>query len=81
MVTEKRREQLRSATERYRNQNRELCLQRTRELKKRYVQEGRCTGCGIKLVQGEKRTCVNCSHAIKGEMKYAKDISFTSKKF
>jgi predicted RNA-binding Zn-ribbon protein involved in translation (DUF1610 family) len=39
----------------------------------RWRQEGRCSSCGTKLVQGEKRTCVNCGNTIKGALKYAKD--------
>jgi len=32
-----------------------------REWRKRALDEGRCVRCGIKLIEGEGRTCVNCS--------------------
>jgi rRNA maturation endonuclease Nob1 len=79
MVTEKRREQLRSAQETYRNKNRELCLSMCRKVKVKYRQEGRCSSCGIQLLQGEVKTCVNCGHTIKGEIKYAKDSKALTK--
>jgi rRNA maturation endonuclease Nob1 len=73
-MNEKRREQYRLGQKTFREKNRELCLYRTREIKKRWILEVRCTSCGTKLVQNEKRTCVNCGNTIKGEFKYAKDI-------
>ena len=82
MVTEKKREQLRSAQETYRNKNKELCLSRCREIKKIYRQEGKCSSCGIPLVHGEVKTCVNCGHTIREEIKYAKDLlGFSNKHF
>jgi hypothetical protein len=79
MVTEKRRLQLQTSTRRYKAKNRELCLFRVREIKKRWIQERRCTSCGIKLIWGENKTCINCGYNTKGEMKYAKDLQRTTK--
>ena len=75
MITEKLRRQYREGQRRFRAKNRALCNARTLAVKKRWIQEGRCSSCGIELVQGEIRTCVNCGKTIKGEMKYAKDCS------
>jgi rRNA maturation endonuclease Nob1 len=44
-----------------------------RAKKQRYIKEGRCRSCGIKLIEGEKRTCINCGGNFYREMKYAKD--------
>jgi len=81
MATERRREVLRKSSRKYRQKNLEACLQRVRNLKKRYIQEGRCTSCSAPLVQGENRTCVNCGNTIKGEMKYAADSLRLAKVF
>jgi rRNA maturation endonuclease Nob1 len=53
--------------------NREVCNQRTAAIRLRYIKERRCTSCSAILEKCEIRTCVNCGHTVKGEMKYAKD--------
>jgi DNA-directed RNA polymerase subunit RPC12/RpoP len=42
--------------------------------KKRYIKEGRCRSCGVKLIEGEKTKCQNCSSEVfTREIQYAKD--------
>lgn len=79
MITEKRREINRKGQRVFREKNRTLCNLRSNKIKKRWIQEGRCSSCRTKLVQGENRTCVNCSNTIKREFKYAKDSAGASK--
>ncbi|MFA5340276.1 MAG: hypothetical protein WC332_00725 [Clostridia bacterium] len=58
---------------RYRDSHLEFCKESVRKAKERYVKERRCVGCATPLIAGEIKTCVNCGHTIRGEMKYAKD--------
>jgi predicted Zn-ribbon and HTH transcriptional regulator len=45
-----------------------------RAKKQRYIREGRCRDCGVKLIEGENRKCQNCSSDVfRREIKYAKD--------
>lgn len=53
-----------------------------RKYKERLKQEGRCSGCGVKLIEGEKVKCQNCcSSVFQREMKYAKDSLRLTQKF
>jgi hypothetical protein len=81
MISEKLRRQNREGQGRFREKNRDLCNARVMEVKKRWIKEGRCSSCGIELVQGENKTCVNCGNTIKGEFKYATDCKGFAKVF
>lgn len=44
-----------------------------RAKKQRYIKEGRCRSCGVQLIAGENKTCINCGgNAYRGYM-YAKN--------
>lgn len=58
----------------WRYRDHEAALIRARKVKARYRQEGRCPGCGVKLIDGEKVRCFNCNSKIfNREYKYAKN--------
>jgi hypothetical protein len=48
------------------------------QYKAKLRQSGRCSCCGVPLVQGEKISCVNCGGTIKQEFNYAKDLQRAS---
>lgn len=59
-MDEKTREGNRERQRRFREKNRELCLKRVSEIKKRYISERRCTGCSSPLDDDDKKTCKKC---------------------
>lgn len=79
MNKQRLRELWRKASNKYRKNHLQECIERSRKFKKKYIEEGRCPSCGVKLVSGENRTCVNCGNTIKGEMKYATNCARLTK--
>jgi hypothetical protein len=59
-MNDKIREGNRERQKRFREKNRELCLKRALEIKKRYILERRCTSCSSDLEPDDKKTCKRC---------------------
>jgi hypothetical protein len=71
MDIEKLRASWRKGRNKYYRENTEICKQRIRSARLRWIKEGRCTMCGRLLQADERKTCVNCSNFHKGEFAYA----------
>ena len=50
---------------RYANEHQEERSEYHKNRRVRLAEEGRCTHCGVPLVEGEGRQCVNCNEASK----------------
>ena len=81
MASEHQRELWRNRRKRYYKRHTEICLERIRIIKKRWVEERRCSMCGSELIDSENKTCVNCSGTQKGELTYAKNCQRLAKEF
>jgi hypothetical protein len=81
MATDRERKRWRIRKRRYYRNHKEICLQRVKIIKARWAQEGRCSICGVVLLETEGRTCVNCSGSQKERFAHAKNCQRLAKEF
>lgn len=81
MASEHQRELWRNRRKRYYKMHTEICLERTRIIRKRWVEERRCSMCGSPLIELEIKTCVNCSWSQKERFAHATNSKRLAKEF
>ena len=81
MASEHQRELWRNRRKRYYKRHTEICLERIRIIKKRWVEERRCSMCGSPLIELEIKTCVNCSGSQKERFAHATNSKRLAKEF